>query len=411
MPRAISSKKATNAVGCLYAFLAIFAIIGLCLFVFQFALPVFNTWRASRWTPVNCSILSSTVITNKGSDSSSYSPDVGYSYTVNGQEYTGNRYSFFKLDFQNTYQPQALIQPYPSGTTATCYVDPSNPANAVLNRNFQAKAWVNLGISLAFVLIPGAIIFFIAKANRQAADGVSQGQSSWQPKAGGNVAAPPAGQGDKYSLPTTGEVVLKPVISPAGASCAIGAIALFWNGIISFFIFQTVFSGKALSGGNIFFLVFMVPFVLVGIGILLAALASFGGLFVPRPVLTASSSTVPLGGTVNLRWESKRSFINPKSIKITLEAREEATYTRGTDTVTDKSVFLSRVIFESAPGAPQNGGIAIQIPADGMHSFEAKRNKILWALKVKGDVTYWPNFEDEYRILVTPLPPGAEVQS
>jgi hypothetical protein len=100
-------------------------------------------------------------------------------------------------------------------------------------------------------------------------------------------------------------------------------------------------------------------------------------------------------------------LLSPRKLTIWLEAREEATYTRGTDSVTEKNIFFSRPIFESAVGGALDSQAGIAIPADAMHSFEAPRNKILWAIKVKGDVPLWPNFEDEYRLTVLPLTRGS----
>jgi hypothetical protein len=38
-----------------------------------------------------------------------------------------------------------------------------------------------------------------------------------------------------------------------------------------------------------------------------------------------------------------------------------------------------------------------------MHSFEAGHNKIIWSLRVHGDIYRWPDVKDEYPIVVLPM--------
>jgi hypothetical protein len=48
------------------------------------------------------------------------------------------------------------------------------------------------------------------------------------------------------------------------------------------------------------------------------------------------------------------------------------------------------------------GSVALRIPRDAMHTFEAPHNKVIWTLKVQGDVKWWPDFEYEFPMLAGP---------
>jgi hypothetical protein len=70
-----------------------------------------------------------------GDSSDSYSPQVSYSYQVLGQQYTGNKISFGFAKSHNSYQKaEAELTRFPLGSPVTVYYNPSNPAEAVLER-------------------------------------------------------------------------------------------------------------------------------------------------------------------------------------------------------------------------------------------------------------------------------------
>jgi hypothetical protein len=92
-----------------------------------------------------------------------------------------------------------------------------------------------------------------------------------------------------------------------------------------------------------------------------------------------------------------------RRFQIALEGREEATYRRGTNTHTDKEVFARIQLTDTTdPFAMQSGSAKLMLPPDVMHSFKAANNKIVWALKVSGDIPRWPDINDEFPITVAP---------
>jgi hypothetical protein len=92
-----------------------------------------------------------------------------------------------------------------------------------------------------------------------------------------------------------------------------------------------------------------------------------------------------------------------RRLEIVLEGREEATYTRGTTTVTDKNVFVTIPIFATTnPWDMQSGRARLLVPPGTMPTFCAEHNKILWHLHVRGDIPRWPDIKEEYEITVLP---------
>ena len=97
MEKAISSKSAMNAAGCMIPFFSLFAIAGIWVFTSQFLLPCVQVLRAKSWTPTPCTIQSSALATRGSGKDSGFYPDVWFKYTVGGQSFDSTRFSFFKI--------------------------------------------------------------------------------------------------------------------------------------------------------------------------------------------------------------------------------------------------------------------------------------------------------------------------
>ena len=67
----------------------------------------------------------------------------------------------------------------------------------------------------------------------------------------------------------------------------------------------------------------------------------------PRPIITLSRGSVPLGGSVSFAWELSGAAHRVTGLQMTLRGREEARYRRGTDTQTDTHVFFSETLVDA----------------------------------------------------------------
>ena len=111
-------------------------VIGLALFLAFLLGPVRHAIAARSWPAQECKILRSEVgryRTAKGSDG--YSPRIFYSYAVDDHEHRSDNYSFFEYSSSGWASARRITSRYRPGSTVACYVNPSDPDDATLNRD------------------------------------------------------------------------------------------------------------------------------------------------------------------------------------------------------------------------------------------------------------------------------------
>jgi len=201
----------------------------------------------------------------------------------------------------------------------------------------------------------------------------------------------------------SGNQQLKPASTPTKNLGLSLFFCIFWNGIVGAFVFFLVRDWMA-GHQQWLLLLFLSPFVLIGLLILYGVFHSFLSLFNPRTSLSLSTNILKPGQTVTVRWSFQGNAERIESLKITLQGREEAVYTRGTSTYTDKNVFLTIPIIETkSKSTLKKGSASITIPETAMPSFEAQHNKIIWSIHVQGEIPKWPDIQDEFPISIFPL--------
>lgn len=423
-PVSVRSNLGNNA-GCLVAFCGLFFIVGLLCVVFQFCVPAVQISIAKSWTPTPCVITGTQIRTNKG-DHPTYSFEVAYTYSTGGQTYYGDRFCFGKN--AGAYSAKsAYLGTYPVNGKSTCFVDPSNPANAVLMRDFTPEVWSGL-FPLVFALAGGVGMVFA----RRAMNPINRPKAKWRPNSNVETSTPavppptsistpaspfdngPFGTIDRESTrnsapmtlatPAGGPLVLKPRSTPFGRALGTLLVAGFWNGIVSIFLWQIlaeVFSGKS-SFFSIIPALFLLIFLAIGIGLGIFAVGQVLALFNAKATVTVTNASPAPGQKVDLEWNFAGGLFYPRSVRVTLEGREEATYRRGTNTVTDKSTFFFETIHDSAAENMSRNQGQISLPADTMHSLDSPNNKILWVLTVNGEIKGWPDINEEYVLNVAP---------
>lgn len=182
---------------------------------------------------------------------------------------------------------------------------------------------------------------------------------------------------------------LKRVGVPWG--CQFGCLvfaALFWNGILSTFIANVVRGwnrGGLVKWGEVLFLT---PFLLVGLAVILAAL--YAGLnwivscLVGRVVVEVSDHPLAPGGAGRLHV-AQAGLVPLGRVSVLLVCTEQATYVAGTSKSTaKKEVETHPVADPDATGGSLPLAAELTVPRDAMHTFAAPNNEINWAVRITG---------------------------
>lgn len=386
--------------GCMAGFFGVFLLAGLG-FGLIFFIPAYKAVMARGWTPVECEIVSSDVGAHYG-DSTTYSIDVSYRYVFDGAEYTSDRYEFLGGSSSGFKSKKKKVDALPVGSTTTCYVDSDHPAEAVLYRGFS---WIYLFalLPLVFIAIGGGGVLWAVAGTRWVKSRRGDSLSGTAAQLGGREQALYRELDPAQEPIDTGPVELEETISPGGKLGWLIFATLLWNGIVGLFVWQAWNAWRASGSIDGCLTIFLVPFVLVGLMLLVGVPYQLLALANPRPKLRLSRSVIALGETAQLTWSFTGSVNRLQDLRIWIEGVESATYRHGTTTSTSTATFATLEIVERRDGMPVgNGSATVRIPSDTMHTFEASRNKILWKLKLHASIARWPDVGTEFPIVVVP---------
>ncbi|HEX9945088.1 MAG TPA: DUF3592 domain-containing protein [Thermoanaerobaculia bacterium] len=392
----LSNRRAGPSTGCLVMFFLVFLLTGGIVSVFTFVLPTAGYLAARSWTQTECDVLESRVAESTDSDSTTYRPEIVYTYSAGGRTYRSDRYDFFGVWSSGRKGKEEIVARYPPGARVTCWFDPANPEEAVLSRELGLLHLLGL-LPLIFVFVGLGGLVWTVRAGRRAR------ALAAAPVAAGSASpfgvAPPPGAG-------LGPLELRSTLSPLGKLLGLGFAAVFWNGIVSVFVWQAVAAWKSGQPDGCL-TVFLIPFVLIGIGLVYGVFRQLLVLFNPRPYLTLSPGILAPGESTYLQWRLEGSSGRVRRLRIVLEGREEARYRRGTDTCTDRETFASVSVLDTTqPFEIATGSTGFSVPAGTMPSFSAENNKVVWSLKVQCEIPGWPDSEEEYEVLVRPAGAG-----
>ena len=389
--------------GCIaYGFFGVFAVAGLAAFYFLTWGPIASVLEARSWEETTCVIVSSDVAASYGSDSTTYRVDIRYTYEAErGETFHGDRYDF-SMGSSSGYEAKArVVEAHPPGSEVTCYVDPKDPSRSVIDRSPGTFLLWGL-FPLPFLAVGlGGLFYLMSSAgqeNLKKASGRSRSRSDTGSGGGARrrAAAVPADWG--------GPVELESEASPAVKVLGIGCFALLWNGIVSIFLFAVIVPSFRREDPEWFVTIFMIPFMLIGLGLLAALVYQFLASFNPHPSLTLADSRLTPGAESSLSWSFSGRAGRIRQLTLELEGREQARYRRGTSTSTDHHVFYSHqlVSLEGRFATIQRGNTTLEIPRRTMPTFEAPNNKIEWRIKVHGDVPFWPDVNEIFPVVVRP---------
>jgi len=334
-------------------------------------------------------VISSEVTSHHSDDGTTYGINILYSYNYNGKEYKSNRYNFIGGSSSGYNSKARIAQKYSPYSKHICYVNPKEPQKSVLNRSIFPSILLGL-IPLIFILVGiGCCIGFLKKERSPISN-----KSYYEITAGRNI---------NDVNPSNKPIILEPVNGPIKKLLGLAIFSIIWDGFVVFLLYQTYENWKS-KAFEFNLIIITIVFTLIGIGLLVGIIYYILALYNPRPKLLVSSNEVPLGGSIELAWRITGDARRIERLSISLEAREEAIYTRGTDTCTDKSTFLTINILDTNEYRKMTTGRAkFEIPLNTMHSFSAINNKIIWQLKVHGTIDNFPDINEEFPFTIIPV--------
>ncbi len=360
-----------------------FFLMGFGMLIPFFVLPVLQVVEARSWVAIPCEIVSSGVRTHAGDDGSTYSVEAVYRYHLDGQEYVSNRYRFMSGSSSGYESKAEAVAKIPAGSRAECYVDPDDPYEAVLDRGFGADFLFGL-IPLLFGLIGAGGLYFALQATRGAKRDAAR--PSWRAP---TVAASAAAL-------ESGPVTLEPRFGPFTKLAGTVLVALFWNGIVSVFLWQLIGSWRAGSPDWLLAL-FLTPFVLIGLLLLSGVPYSLLAIVNPRPRLRLSTRVLRAGDSAQLDWSFRGASGRIQALRIWLEGTRTETSTSGSKTTVTSSPFRTIEILDRGPGMPvEFGSVSVSVPSD----IESSASDVSWKLKLQGRIDYWPDVLDEFEVRV-----------
>jgi hypothetical protein len=95
--------------------------------------------RSYWFKPATARIISSEVKREPGSESDTYSVRMEFVYSVDGKEYSSERYSFEKVNWSDSSWARRAVRENPAGAERVCYYDAWNPARAIIQRGLEGR--------------------------------------------------------------------------------------------------------------------------------------------------------------------------------------------------------------------------------------------------------------------------------
>ena len=381
-----SSARSGKIAGALFSLL--FIAIGVGVTNFTFVKPLKLQQQAERWMAVDATVLDSNVREHRGDDSTTYSVYIAYEYEYRGRTWQGDRFRFTSGSSSGRSGKAQVVRQFPKGHRFQVFIDPEQPWESVVQRNAGTTLYFGL-LPLIFSVAGFAILIVVLKG-----------------KTGTRRRRRRARKSKSFQSDTTDpselETVFKPSSGHAGRILGVACFAVFWNGIVSVFVVDVVkeWLGGAKPVGTT---LFMSIFVAVGIGLIVALVYNILRVFNPRIEIQSPPCILAPGVAEDIRFRIAGNVQRLRRLTVMLVGEEQATYTRGTDTRTDTESFFSALLFEDADSRiNRKGSFCLSIPVDAMHSFESAHNKIIWSLKVHGDVPKWPDVEETYTLNIVP---------
>jgi hypothetical protein len=421
-PPELQRLRLAGQFGCLFrVILVLFVVIGSILFVTQGIWPIIQWWQSQSWGPAYCKIQSVAIERKNNGNDVSFQPKMRYIYRWQERDYEGNQLDYDSRSYSKKSWLDEKLTPYVPGAEAQCFVNPARPEEASLTRDFPTASLVSSAVGLLFVSIGLAALRFsflspetiagksinavspdrsmnatssFAAAEKASVDFKDSISDSQQDQVTVSAAVPMESQGENQPQ------VINPEFSRLGVVLGLAFFGLVWNGIIGFVIY---FMSQERGGISIFTSLFLIPFVLVGVGILLLLIRQILVLANPQPIVVYSDNWIYPGSEFEVSWMMKGKVTRVKSLRVFVEGMEVVTYRQGTSTRKESNIFYrDKIVDIDQQDRIAQGFEVARIPNDTMHTFNAPNNKIQWQVRFEGEIPWWPDLSENFPLVILP---------
>lgn len=355
----------------------VFIILGGIAFKALSLQPLLDYMHAKKWVAISCQVDKSelrTSVSHKAGQNRLYEINIEYHYIYNNKTYHGNRYNFLSFYSSGYSGKEEVIKNYPVGKIFTCYIDPKNPSNSVINRSAD---WYLLFafVPLLFITIGFAGLLSICiKPEKNI-------RSSSQNEAG----------------------TLQETISQNKNFVVILFITLFWNGCVILMYYNWWLDLYHIHGSiPIFNTLLFGFFVIAGLLLIYGTFYSFLCLFNPNIKIKLNTDKILVGGQYTLNYQLQGRIERLNDISFTLQGKEESSQLCGRNRQTKEFVFYKQKFYQHTQRILAQDETAFEIPEDIMPSFYTLADKITWSIIVEGKIPFWPNMRHEFNINISP---------
>lgn len=380
--------------------------------------PVSSYLSALSWEEIPCTIQESRVERpappkrgiNK-SDGRATRVGVIFSYTIGGRKYNSSRYDFlgaYKTGERD--EQEAFVARSPKGTRTLCWVNPENPREAVLKRDFSADYLVGSLFSLfilgGFTGVSWSLYHMFggpawSRARRQARRKASRHTESAQD-------AEPR--------------KLKPRVSALRTLIGGSIVAAIWNGFV-WLMWSDVIEGWQEGKLMIVLTLFTLLMSMVGLVLIWATIAPIVTQVLnprlglnPRLELTLSRSKLKPGQSVILQWKLHGNTERVRRLLITVESpdvpflldnSEGEELEEGVETEAamedepekDRPDFIT-IVDTDQPMLIAEGTARFEVPSDAEFLFDEAQEELSWTLRTRCEIPRWPDSVEEHTLTI-----------
>lgn len=358
--------------------------------------PMSSYLAARSWQQIPCTIQESRLgrATGPKRDGRESRIEVTYTYSLRGREYSSSRYDLLgAYTTTDQREKREILARYPKGTRTLCWVNPENPQEAVLKRDFSADYLVG---SLFSLFIPAGLVaigwslsqvFGVQKRlnrRRRARRRETPEQDDGPRKL-------------KRRVPITRTVIGGFVL------------AVIWNGAV-WIMLSRIIEGWRRGAPDGCLTLFVIPFLLVGLLLIWATVAPIVMLFNPPLKLTISRTTLRPGQSAILQWKMHGRAERVRRLRVLLHAPNSGGILANSDTEDDSETDPEldtetdwdtlTIVDTDQPMLIAEGTAEIMIPAEASSLFDEEDDKLVWMLKTYCEIPRWPDSVEEHTIIV-----------